>query len=103
MKSTSACRNLGQIRAAVNAIDRQIVKLLGKRTQYARAAFAFKTDLKSIGQLAHRRKLFAQRKGWAMQHGADPRMVAKIYQAVVDESKRMHLAAFRARQRKAVK
>lgn len=102
MKSARACRNLGDIRAAVNAIDRQIVRLLGKRTQYARAAFAFKTDRKSIGRAAHYKKVIAKRKAWARQHGADPQMVAKIYLAVVNESKRMHLAAFRAR-RKAAK
>lgn len=99
MKSASACRNLDDIRAAVNAIDRQIVKLLGKRTQYARAAFAFKTDRKSIGRPAHHKKVVAQRKAWAKQHGANPDMVVKIYQAVVSESKRMHLAAFRARRK----
>jgi isochorismate pyruvate lyase len=103
MKSVSACRNLDHIRAAVNTIDLQIVKLFGKRTQYARAAFAFKTDRKSIGRPAHHRKVVTQRKVWATQHGADPRMVEKIYQAVVAESKRVHLAAFRAKQRKATK
>lgn len=94
-----ACQTLGHIRTAVNLIDRQIIRLLGKRTQYARAAFSFKTDMKSIGQPAHRKILFAQRKVWAKQYGSDPRMVEKIYQAIVAESKRMHLAAYRARRR----
>jgi|GEM_PF-885589 len=99
MKSPNACQTLGHIRTAVNTIDRQLIRLLGKRTQYARAAFAFKTDLKSIGQPAHRKKLFAQRKVWAKQCGADPRMIERIYQAVVAESKRMHLAAYKSRKR----
>lgn len=99
MKSPKSCLRLSEIRTAVNAIDRQIIKMLGKRAGYARAAFAFKTDLKSIGQSSHRKKMFAQRKAWAQQHGADVRMTRRIFQAIVDESKRMHLAAFRARQR----
>jgi len=97
MKSPSACRNLDDIRAAVNAIDLEIVKLLGKRTKYALAALPFKTGVKSIGDPKHRRNLFAQRKEWAGKHGANEKLVQKIYQAIVDESKRVHLAGFRAR------
>jgi len=37
MKTPRACRNLEDVRAAVNAIDRDIVKLLGKRAKYAMA------------------------------------------------------------------
>ena len=99
MKPPRACRNLTDVRAAVNAIDRSIVKLLGQRKKYAMAALAFKTDLKSIGDPKHRRKLFAQRKGWAAQHDVSEKMVEKIYRAIVDESKRMHLEGFRARRR----
>jgi isochorismate pyruvate lyase len=97
MKSPRACRNLNDVRTAVNAIDRTIVKLLGQRKKYAMAALRFKTDVKSIGDPKHRRKLFAQRKEWAARHEVSEKMVQKIYQAVVDESKRMHLAGFRAR------
>mgnify|MGYP006289110691 FL=1 len=103
MKKASACRNLDEIRAAINSIDREIVKLFGQRTQYARAAFSFKTDRKSIGRPAHHRKVVAQRKTWARLSGAAPEMVGKIYEAVVRESKRMHLEAFRARRRKSAR
>jgi isochorismate pyruvate lyase len=97
MKSPRECRNLTDVRAAVNAIDRDIIRLLGQRTKYALAALAFKTDLKQIAQPAHRRKLFAQRKLWAATHGVDQKLVGNIYQAIVDESERVHLAGFRAR------
>ncbi len=97
MKSPAACRNLADIRAEVNAIDRAIVKLLGRRTKYAKAALRFKTDVKSIADPAHRKRLFAQRKRWAARHGVDEKLIGRIYQAIVDESKRVHLAGFRAR------
>lgn len=97
MKAPNACRNLEDIRGAVNTIDREIVKLLGKRKKYAMAALRFKTDLKSIGDPKHRRKLFAQRRQWAARHGVSAKMIEKIYRAIVDESKRLHLAGFRAR------
>ncbi len=98
MKSPSACRNLEDVREAVNAIDHEIIKLLGKRTKYAMAALRFKTDIKSVGVSAHRKLLFAQRREWASAQGVDEKLVQKIYLAIVDESKRMHLAGLRARQ-----
>jgi len=36
---------------------------------------------------------------WAAPGKLNPRMVQKIFQAVVDESKRLHLAGFRARRK----
>ena len=99
MKTPRACRNLIDIRAAVNAIDRSIIRLLGQRRKYAMAALAFKTSRKSIGDPRHRRTLFAQRRAWATQHAVSRKMVEKIYRAIVAESKRMHLEGFRARGR----
>jgi isochorismate pyruvate lyase len=97
MKSPSACRNLEDVRAAVNSIDRAIVKLLGQRTRYAMAALRFKTDRKSIADPNHRKRLFAQRQQWARQYGVNGKLTQRIYQSIVDESKRMHLAGFRKR------
>lgn len=97
MKRPNACRNLTDIRAAVNALDRNLVKLLAKRQQYALAALRFKHDRKSIGDPRHRKAMFAQRKVWAERGGLNPKMTQKIFQAIVDESKRLHLAGFRAR------
>lgn len=99
MKSPNACKNLKDVRAAVNSIDRSIVRLLGKRAVYAMAALRFKMDRKSIGDPEHRRRLFAQRRQWAVQYGVNEKLIQQVYQAVVDESKRMHLAGFRDRER----
>ncbi len=97
MKSARACRNLADIRSAVNAIDRDLLRLLVKRRQYAVAVLAFKPDRKSVAVPQHRRNLFAQRDGWAARGGLNPKMVRKIFQAIFDESKRLHLAGLRAR------
>ena len=99
MKRPSACRDLTDIRTAVNALDRELIKLLGRRQQYALAALQFKTDRKSIGDPRHRRAMFAQRKTWAERGSLNPKMTQKIFQAIVDESKRLHLAGFSARRK----
>jgi isochorismate pyruvate lyase len=97
MKLPSACRNLTDVRAAVNAIDRDLIRLLARRQKYALAALRFKHDRKSIGDPRHRSEMFALRKKWAAPGNLNPRMVQKIFLAIVDESKRLHLAGFRAR------
>lgn len=99
MKSPAACRNLGDIRTAVNAIDRRLLRLLASRAGYAAAALRFKTDRKMIGQASHRRKLYAQRRAWAVHDGVDPGLVDRIFRAIFAESKRMHLAGFGKRAR----
>lgn len=99
MKAPGACRDLIDIRAAVNALDRDLIKLLATRQKYALAALRFKHDRKSIGDPKHRRQMFAQRKTWAGSGKLNPKMVQKIFQAIVDESKRLHLAGFSARRK----
>ena len=99
MKSPAACRNLGDVRVAVNAIDRRLLRLLATRSGYAEAALRFKTDRKMIGQASHRRVLYAQRRAWAAQDGVDVRLVDRIFRAIFAESKRMHLAGFGKRGR----
>jgi isochorismate pyruvate lyase len=99
MKAPSECRNLTDIRTAVNSIDRELIKLLGRRARYALAALTFKHDRKDIADPAHRRKMFAQRRQWAKRPHLNPRMIDRIFQAIVDESKRLHLAGLRTRQR----
>ena len=97
MKSPGNCRNLTDVRSAVNSIDRDLIRLLVKRQKYALAALAFKHDRKSIGNLQHRANMFVARKAWALRGDLNPRMVQKIFQAIVDEPRRLHLAGFRAR------
>ena len=99
MKPPGACRNLADIRGAVNTIDRDLMRLLAKRQKYALAALRFKRDRKDIADPNHRRKMFAQRQSWAARSNLNPRMVQDIFQAIVDESRRLHLAGFRARRR----
>ena len=50
MKSPAQCRNLVDVRAAVNAVDRDLIRLLARRQKYALAALQFKIGLSTINQ-----------------------------------------------------
>ena len=99
MKSPAACKNLGDIRSAVNALDRALIRLLAQRQKYALAALRFKRSRRDVADPRHRKAMFAQRKAWAESARLNPLMVRKITQAIIDESKRLHLAGLRARNR----
>ena len=99
MKSPAGCRNLTDIRSAVNALDRQLVSLLGRRQKYALAALRFKRDRKDVADPRHRKAMFAQRKQWSERAKVNARMTQKIFLAIVEESKRLHLAGLRARRK----
>ena len=44
MKTPSECENMLDIRAEIDALDQNIIKLIGKRFQYVKAAAKFKTS-----------------------------------------------------------
>jgi Chorismate mutase len=79
------------IRADVNAIDREIVRLLGRRLAYVRSAVRFKPDEESIRRPDHWERFFAQRRAWAEEEGYDPVVIEAIYRRLYDYSVEVQL------------
>ena len=44
MKQSNECRNIEDIRKEIDSIDLQIIKFIGKRSDYVRAASKYKKD-----------------------------------------------------------
>ena len=86
MKEPQDCNDIFDIRDAVNEYDRQIIELLGKRTQYVHEAVRFKKSEDDIRKPSHIPALIEQRRTWATEYGVDPGFVAGIYQTLVDHS-----------------
>lgn len=86
MKSPAECKDIQDIRDAVNEYDRQIIELLGKRTRYVHEAVRFKKSEDDIRRPGHIPALIEQRRAWAKEYGVDPGFVANIYQTLVDHS-----------------
>ena len=86
MKTPDSCESMEEIRADVNAIDREIVRLLGRRLAYVRSAVRFKPDEKSITNPGHWDRFFAQRRAWAEEEGYDPGVVEAMYRRLYDYS-----------------
>jgi isochorismate pyruvate lyase len=80
MKPSDECEDLPDVRAAIDALDREIVALIGRRAGYVRAAARFKTTDRSVRAPERQRAMLEDRRRWAAEEGLDPEVVSGIFQ-----------------------
>jgi isochorismate pyruvate lyase len=68
-KSANNCENIAEIRTEIDAIDREIVSLIGRRFEYVKAASKFKTSETSVKAPERFKAMLAQRRVWAGEQG----------------------------------
>ena len=83
MRPPEACRNLEDVREAVDGLDREILRLLGSRARYVAAAARFKMDPKAVRAPERQRAMLARRREWAEEEGLDPDFVEGLYDSIV--------------------
>ncbi len=86
MKKPEQCENLADIREACDSIDREILRLLGRRMPYVKEAVRFKTSEDSIRHPDKMPSFMKARREWAVEEGIDPAFVEHLYQVLVDHS-----------------
>jgi len=97
MRTAEQCADMAQIRDDVNAIDREIVRLLGRRLEYVRSAVRFKPDEESIRRPDHWERFFASRRAWGEQEGYDPEVIEAIYKRLYEYTVQVQLELHRKR------
>ncbi len=83
MKSPEQCENMEQIREEIDALDRQVIALLGHRFEYVKAASKYKTSETGVRAPERFRAMLEQRRQWAEQSGLDPDAIEKLYHDLV--------------------
>lgn len=83
MKSTDQCSNIQEIRAKIDAIDREVIKALGERFAYVKAAAKFKTSEVSVKASARFDAMLLERRIWAEEVGLNPDVIEKLYRDLV--------------------
>lgn len=83
MKSPAECTNLGDVRAEIDAIDQQIIALLGTRFAYVKAAAQFKTSADSVRAPERFAAMLSQRRAWAEEQHLSPDVIEQIYRTLV--------------------
>jgi len=73
-----------EVRAAIDAVDRDIVVALGLRAQYVKAITRFKKTEQDVRAPERRSQVLAARRAWAEEVGMDPDTVERIYTLLID-------------------
>jgi isochorismate pyruvate lyase len=84
VKLPEECASLADVRAAIDALDRELLALLGRRAGYVHAAARFKTDAAAVRAPERVQAMLAQRRAWAAEESLDPEVVAQLFTLLVD-------------------
>lgn len=76
--------SIEEVRAAIDAVDRDIVAALGLRAQYVKAITRFKKTEQDVRAPARRSQVLAARRAWAEEVSMDPDIVERIYTLLID-------------------
>lgn len=83
MKPPKECRNIEDVRKAIDALDREIISLIGQRASYVKTAARFKTGEESVRAPERQKKMLHERRRWAAEENLDPRVIEEMYQHLV--------------------
>ena len=84
MKEPAACSSLEEVRAQIDALDEQIIGLIGKRAAYGKAASKFKTSEAAVRAPERLRALMRSRREMAARVGVDPVVIEHVYKLLVE-------------------
>ena len=84
MREPDECRDMQDIRAAIDGIDREVIALLGRRYAYVQAATKFKASASAVSAPERFRAMLAQRRAWAQTAGLDPNVIEQVYRDLVN-------------------
>ena len=82
-----ACKNIQEIRDAIDVIDREIVQLFSQRHEYVKEIVKFKSsDEEGIIARERRGQVLEQRKAWAEEKGLDGVMMEDIFKLLIEKN-----------------
>lgn len=88
------CASMDEVRAEIDALDRQIVALLADRLHYIDEAARLKRSRDTVRDEARIDDVLAKVKAEAGRLGADSEVIAKAYAALIEASIAHEFATF---------
>jgi isochorismate pyruvate lyase len=79
MKNPESCKNIEEIREAIDGIDHQIMKLFSQRYEFVKEIVKFKTDEVSVIAENRQADVIAKRREWAAELGLNPDLFEDIF------------------------
>lgn len=84
MKKPDDCKNMAEIRAEIDRLDRQVIALLGQRYAYVKAAARFKKSQTDVKAPERFQAMLEQRRIWAQEENLNPDAIEKMYRDLVN-------------------
>ena len=88
------CNSLEEVRANIDRIDNEIIKLIAERGTYVIQASALKKDEDGVKDTGRVEKVIAKVRAKAEKYGADPSMVEALYREMISRFVNMELSEF---------
>ena len=79
MKNPESCKDIEEIRAAIDGIDYQIMKLFSERYEFVKEIVKFKTDEASVIAENRQVEVIEKRRKWAIELGLNPDLFEEIF------------------------
>ena len=85
-KAPESCTSMAEVRAGVDALDRELVTLLAERFRFMDAAARIKPARAQVRDEARKRQVIANAQAEAERLGLDPAVVAQLWETLVEAS-----------------
>jgi isochorismate pyruvate lyase len=83
VKRPEDCKNIEEIRRAIDALDREVISLIRRRARYVEAAASFKTSERDVRAPERQKAMLAERRRWAGENGLDPDVIEEVYRTLI--------------------
>lgn len=93
----AGARQMGEVRAAIDALDREIVALLGRRMRWIEAAGRIKPDRGAVRDQWRKDDVHAKVRAEAERHDFPPALLYAVYETLMEGSIAHEFEVFDAR------
>jgi isochorismate pyruvate lyase len=77
------CASIEDVRLSIDALDHEVIALIGRRARYVEAAARFKTGESSVRAPERRKAMLGARRRWAEEEGLSPKVIEAVYDTLV--------------------
>lgn len=88
------CSSLDEVRANIDRIDDEIIRLIAERQSYVFQAFAFKKNEEGVKDTGWVEKVIAKVRNKAKEYGAIPDLAEALYREMISRFINMEMAEF---------
>jgi isochorismate pyruvate lyase len=83
VKPPEECASIEDVREGIDALDREIIVLTGRRARFVETAACFKTGESGVRAPERRKVMLEARRRWAEEEGLSPQVIEDVFDRLV--------------------